>query len=109
MDIILLSNTNQRRTKAMTPTHLYFVRIPSVLKRMNISKATLYNRINAGLFPPSIPLGENSVGFLKHEVDAVIAGMALGEDMKQLVANIVLQRSELKDKFLNFNKDSINS
>lgn len=84
----------------MQDTNISFERKSSVLTRYGCSKATLHKRINNGEFPPSVQIGANSVAFLRHEVNAVIAGLALGVDMKQLVADLVAKRSELKSQFI---------
>ncbi|EPC4054517.1 helix-turn-helix transcriptional regulator [Vibrio parahaemolyticus] len=66
-----------------------------VLARVPFSKATLHRKINDGTFPPSIPLGANSVGFLSHEIDSIIAAMALGKDLRDVVSELVERRQSL--------------
>lgn len=79
---------------------LKIVRKSDVLQRVPFSRATLHRKINDGTFPPSIPLGANSVGFLSHEVDAIIAAMALGKDLQQIVSHLIEQRQSLFDNSL---------
>ena len=45
-----------------------FLRILYVAHRTGMSKATIYNRINQGLFPKQIPLGANLVVWLERDV-----------------------------------------
>jgi len=59
-------------------------RKPAVLNRTGMSHATLYRRINEGLFPPGVSLGNRSVGWLAHEVDAMLIAFASGKTTEQL-------------------------
>ncbi|WP_299022161.1 AlpA family transcriptional regulator [uncultured Photobacterium sp.] len=76
-------------------TQIKIERKADVLKRLSISKATLHNYINDGIFPPSISLGPRAVGFFSHEVDATIIAMSLEEDLKSTVSNLVSKRADL--------------
>ncbi len=71
------------------------IRKPEVLVTLGISRSTLFNRINAGLFPPSIPLGGRAVGWLESEIQSVlnafVSGLAL-EDIKALVLQLIEKR-----------------
>ncbi|MFT6919825.1 MAG: prophage regulatory protein [Cognaticolwellia sp.] len=70
-------------------------RKPEVLKRLGLAKSTLHDRINQHLLPPPIALGARAVGFLQHEIDAVLAAMAAGknnDEIKSLVLALVAQR-----------------
>jgi predicted DNA-binding transcriptional regulator AlpA len=48
----------------------------TVAERMGWSRSTLYNRINAGVFPKPHPTGPRTVGWLEMEVDAQLAALA---------------------------------
>ncbi len=50
-----------------------YLRRDVVLERVGITKTTLYDWIAAGNFPPSIPLGGGSVGFLESHVEMWMA------------------------------------
>ena len=70
-------------------------RKPEVLKRTGFSNSGLYRRVNEGLFTPAISLGGRSVGWLEHEVNAVINAMAAGqsqEEIRLLVDSLVQDR-----------------
>jgi prophage regulatory protein len=76
-------------------THFHIVRRPSVLEQFGISNTCLHQRIKQKLMPPSIPLGERSVGWLSHELDAVLAAMVAGKNkdhIRSLVTNLIDQR-----------------
>lgn len=59
-------------------------RKPAVLNRIGMSHATLYRRISEGLFPPGITLGNQSVGWLAHEVDTMLNAFAAGKSTEEL-------------------------
>lgn len=63
-------------------------RKPAVLNRMGLSHATLYRRINEGLFPPGISLGKHAVGWLAHEVDTMLMAFAAGKSTDELQATV---------------------
>ncbi|MEP7703502.1 AlpA family phage regulatory protein [Paraglaciecola sp. 25GB23A] len=78
-----------------TNIQLIINRKPEVIKRLGISKATFHTRINQNLLPPPISLGQRAVGYLQHEIDAVIAAMVAGKsnaEVKLLVSDLVAQR-----------------
>ncbi len=70
-----------------------------VLEQYGFKKSTLYTRINEGLVPRPISLGgRRAVGWIEHETQAVIAAMCAGksqDEIKQLVVELVAQRSQL--------------
>jgi prophage regulatory protein len=79
----------------MTTKSIRINRKSEVLNRISFGKSTLHNKINAGIFPPSISLGARAVGFIEHEVDSVLNAMAAGKnesELKDLVADLVNQR-----------------
>jgi prophage regulatory protein len=79
--------------------HLRIQRITETLKSTGYKKSTFYNRINAGLMPPPVSLaGGRSVGWIEHEIQSVIAAFCAGkspEEIKELVKELIVQRSEL--------------
>lgn len=50
-----------------------FLRLPTVLGIIGVSRSKLYADIKAGAFPPPISLGARAVGWLDTEVDGWIA------------------------------------
>ncbi len=78
------------------PQH-YINRRREVLARFGISNTFFHNLIKQGLMPPPIPLGARSVGWLQHELDAVLAAKVAGKDDKNiraLVGHLVDQRKK---------------
>lgn len=69
-----------------------------VLNQTGFSKATLYRRIEAGLWPPSFKTGGRSVGFLFGETTQVIAAYANNYtpiEVKTLVQKLIKDRQNL--------------
>ena len=54
------------------------LRAPEVVSEIGVSKATLYRWVRSGQFPPPIKLGGHSVGWLREEIDAWLAGRPHG-------------------------------
>lgn len=50
-----------------TPPHVK--RLPRVIEKTGLSRATSYAYIKKKRFPPSIPLGSRSVGWLESKID----------------------------------------
>ena len=76
-------------------TKYYIDRRPEVLGRFGIRNTCLHNRIKSGLMPPPIPLGPRSVGWLRHELDAVLSAMVAGKSedhIRALIGHLVDQR-----------------
>jgi len=53
----------------MTPQLL---RLPAVMDKTGLSRASIYTRMRKGTFPQAVPLGARSVGWVSDEVDAWI-------------------------------------
>ena len=77
--------------------HPRLIRRPEVIQLTGLSKSSLYNRINDGLFIPPISLGLRSVAFVSTEVDAVIHAMIEEQppaEIKALVSKLIQQRKK---------------
>ncbi len=80
-----------------TSNNICINRKPVVLHRIGISKSTLHERLNKGLIPPSISLGDRAVGWLEHEITLLISAMAAGyseADLQGLVKDMVEKRQQ---------------
>ncbi|WP_418641713.1 helix-turn-helix transcriptional regulator [Vibrio chaetopteri] len=75
----------------------YFImRLPQVLTKIGLSRASLYAQISAGLFPKQINLGSRTVGWLSYEIEAILSARIKSmsnEEIKHLVAQMHLDRS----------------
>lgn len=49
-----------------------FLRLPLVVRRTGLSRATIHRRIRQGKFPAPVPLGGRTVGWIDCEIDAWI-------------------------------------
>jgi prophage regulatory protein len=47
-----------------------FLSMRQVLERVGLSRTTLYERMGAGTFPQSVPLGPRRIAFVESRVDA---------------------------------------
>ncbi len=75
------------------------LRKPEVIALTNLSKSSLYNRVKAGLMPPSISLGERAVGFIASEVHTVLDAMCqekTPQQIKELVQELIANRATNK-------------
>ncbi|GAB1145549.1 helix-turn-helix transcriptional regulator [Shewanella algae] len=69
-------------------TTLTFIRKPTVLARLGLSKSAFYERLNMGLLPPPIALGNRAVGWIEHEINIVLNAMATGISDGELITLI---------------------
>ena len=70
---------------------------PEVLRICGVSKSTLHNRINDGLFTPPVSLGARAVAWPSNEVEAItraIIAQKSEEDIRLLVAVLITKRKE---------------
>jgi prophage regulatory protein len=46
------------------------LRLKDVVRRIGLSRSTIYQRISEGTFPKPISLGDRAIGWLESEIDA---------------------------------------
>jgi len=71
------------------------LRLPAVLAEVGLSKSTLYNRVDKGLWPKPVSLGPRAVGWPAHEVTALISAILAGQsddEIRALVKSLVQAR-----------------
>ncbi len=81
---------------------LQILRKTEVVKLAGLSLSRIYYRTKDGEFPPPISLGARAVGFLKHEVEAVVSAYAIGTppaELKSLVHSLVEKRQQIASSF----------
>lgn len=74
-----------------------FLRLPRVINRLGISKATLYVQINAGTMTPGAPVGSRAVGWPEHEIDAIARARFAGctdDEIRGLVRSLIDARRQ---------------
>lgn len=60
-------------TNHQPQSSIRILRLPDVMKRVGLCRASIYAHMTSGTFPRSISLGARAVGWLEHEVDAWLA------------------------------------
>jgi len=75
------------------------LRLPEVKSESGYSRSTIYLRINQGLWPKPIRLGERAVGWPANEIaslnNARIAGKS-NEEIRDMVKKLELSRNKTK-------------
>jgi prophage regulatory protein len=59
-----------------TPSIPTIIRLPEVLRRIGLSRPTVYRMMKAGTFPQQVKLGAAAVGWLRVEVEQWIGERA---------------------------------
>lgn len=73
-------------TTAPIPTRI--LRLPEVISRVGLKRASIYSHMSQGSFPKPIALGPRAVGWVETEIDAWIAVRVQARvipDVKQLI------------------------
>ncbi|MCS0024034.1 helix-turn-helix transcriptional regulator [Vibrio antiquarius] len=68
---------------------------------LGCSLSTLYKHVKAGVCPAPLQFGSNSVAWLSHEIEAVIAARICGysdDEIQLMVKDIIQQRSIFKEE-----------
>lgn len=67
------------------------IRLPEVIRESGLSRSSIYNYIDEGLFPKPIKIGERAVAWISSEVAAInearIAAKS-DEELRSLVAQL---------------------
>lgn len=77
---------------------IQIIRLKEVLNFTGDKRSTFYLRIKQGLMPKQISLGGTSVGWLKSEIDTVLAARIKGatdSDIKILVQELTKNRHQV--------------
>lgn len=75
------------------------VRRPEVLELLQISRSSLYKKIENGLFPKPINLGPRAVAWISNENEQVLAAIIAGktqEEIRELVKRLTKDRQQFK-------------
>ncbi len=75
------------------------LRLPAIQAQTGYSRSTIYRRIDQGLWPRQVRLGDKSVGWPDYEVQAINAARIAGETdegIRNLVKNLEGQRCRAK-------------
>lgn len=78
--------------------NIKLIKKPEVLQLTAKSNTTLYSDIKLGLMTPPVPIGENSVAWPEHEINAINSARVAGkskDELRTIVADLVKQRQEV--------------
>ena len=67
-------------SESSTPRPLRMLRLPEVLERTGLKRATIYKRGREGTFPSPISLGGNVTAWAEPEIDAWLAERVAARD-----------------------------
>ena len=67
-------------------TTIKYIPVNDVLRRMDGSKSTLYAKMDKGLFPQAVKIGERRVAWLEHEIDAMMRAYVSSPSEEELRA-----------------------
>lgn len=87
----------------MHNNNLKVIRKPEACNLAGLSNTSIFEQTKAGMFPPPISLGARAVGFISHEVQAVIAARSVGKsdsEIKDIVKSLVKQREQSANDLL---------
>lgn len=71
------------------------VRLPELIKKTGLKRATIYKKIKQGLFPAPVKIGPKTSVWVEAEVDRVLHSYISGADevqIKQVVSEILRSR-----------------
>ena len=57
-----------------TPPPIRILRLPEVMERVGLKRASIYQQMAEGSFPKQVSLGARAVGWVESEVDAWVVG-----------------------------------
>ncbi len=77
--------------------HLKILRKSEVAETLGISLSGVRDKTVHGLLPPFISLGPKKIGYLAHEIQAVISALSVGlgdDEIRNLISELVSQRKQ---------------
>ncbi|MEP1384363.1 MAG: AlpA family phage regulatory protein [Paraglaciecola sp.] len=92
----------------MHNTNLYdnclrVIRKPEACELAGLSNTSLFEQTKEEIFPPPISIGARAVGFLFHEVQAVLAARSVGksdDEIRDIVRSLIKQRQDSANALL---------
>ena len=68
-----MTQANYQTDGSPTQPPIKILRLPEVLARVGLCRASIYDHMTRGSFPKQITIGSRAVGWVEHEVDAWFA------------------------------------
>jgi prophage regulatory protein len=87
----------------MLDSNLKIVRRPETRNIFGISNTSLFEQTKEGLFPPPISIGARAVGFIYHEIQAILAARSVGksdDEIREIVKALIKQRETSANELL---------
>jgi len=87
----------------MYNTNLKIIRKPEACSLAGLSNTSLFEQTKAGIFPPPIALGARAVGFIFHEIQAVLTARAAGksdDEIRLIIKALIKQREQSANDLL---------
>ena len=97
MNIVQMPEQAPLKAVNTPPALPALITLREVTKLTTFSKSTIYNKINAGIFPVQIPVGLRAVAFIQSEVRAYMNALINGksnEQIKELITDLTIKRIE---------------
>ncbi|MGQ8365313.1 helix-turn-helix transcriptional regulator [Glaciecola sp. 1036] len=79
------------------------LRKPEVIKITGLSNTSIFERTKDGLFPSSVSLGGRAIGYIEHEIRAVLTARAAGhsdQQVRELINSLHKQRLESGNRLI---------
>jgi len=70
MNEIPMPNNEARVEQPVPAMHTRILRLPEVINRVGLRRASIYAAISAGTFPRQVPLGARAVGWIENDIEA---------------------------------------
>lgn len=80
-----------------TPAHHSFARLPGVIDQSGLSRSSIYDLVQRGLFPPPVKAGPKLALWVRSEVSAWCAAQIAGkseDEIKDLVVSMIEARKD---------------
>ncbi|WP_037048000.1 AlpA family phage regulatory protein [Psychromonas sp. SP041] len=74
------------------------LRLKDACNMFGISRSCFYKRIEIGIYPPPISLGDRAVGWVESELQTILRGLVSGKNhdvLKSIVCDLIEQRQLL--------------
>ena len=84
-------------TATAVPAHHSFARLPAAIDQSGLSRSTIYDLVQRGLFPPPIKAGPKLALWVRSEISAWCAAQIAGkseDDIKALIVSLVEARKD---------------
>ena len=65
---------------------IHYISLDKILCRMGGSRSSIYAKMNEGLLPTSVKIGERRVAWLEHEIDAMMRAYVSSPSEEELRA-----------------------